>query len=197
MKSSAKAILSIFVPAILITVFLTIADSYPRSPKGTIELCLSCHDDKDLYTEKHGKKISLYVSLKQYKESVHSPAECGDCHENYNADELPHTKIKQEVKCAGCHKEAKNIETGVHSKVNCWACHSKHDVKPAKEFAKDQTKNCLSCHNNNNIQYYSESIHAKKNIGCDGCHGGGHTVRKISKKESVQLCGKCHGEHEK
>lgn len=197
MKILLKNIARFVLPTLLITVLLIFADSYSNLKKGDTETCLSCHDDKSLTMEKDGKTISIFVSKQQHQGSVHSVAECEDCHEGYNPDELPHTKAKQEVNCLSCHKEAKNIQTNVHSKVKCYDCHTKHDVKPAKEFAKDQTKNCLSCHKTKNVQHYTESVHAKNNVGCESCHNGGHNVKKISKQDEAQTCGKCHGSHEK
>ncbi|MBK8550123.1 MAG: hypothetical protein IPL53_03315 [Ignavibacteria bacterium] len=58
----------------------------------------------------------------------------------------------------------------MHKKVDCYDCHTKHEVKPVKELLKNQTENCLDCHKKKNIQQFSSSIHAKNNIGCDGCH---------------------------
>ncbi len=197
MRSLLKNIARFLVPVIIITVLLIFADSFSKLKTGDTEICLSCHDDKGLTMEKDGKKVSLFVSKEQHQKSVHSIAECGDCHEGYNPDEMPHTKVKQEVNCVSCHKEAKNIEANVHSKVKCYDCHTKNDVKPAKEFAKEQTKSCESCHKTKNVQHYSRSIHAKNNVGCESCHSGGHGVKKISRQETAQVCGKCHGGHEK
>lgn len=197
MKSYHKNILLVFLPVLLVSGLLIFADSYSRISTASTDVCLSCHEDKDLTMDKGGKKISLYVNPEGYKKSVHNVAECEDCHENYNPDELPHSKNPGEVNCITCHKEAKNIETNVHAKVKCYDCHTKHDIKPAKEFAKEQTKNCLSCHKKQNIQHYSESVHAKNNVTCESCHGGGHVVKKISKQEVASTCGKCHGDHQK
>lgn len=195
-NSTIKNFVFILLFIFSVTFFAIIADGYTQSSKGT-EVCLSCHGDKDLTMERDGKTVSIFVSAVQHQKSVHSVAECSDCHENYNPDELPHSKTKQEVNCISCHKDAKNIETNVHSKVKCYDCHTKHDVKPAKEFAKEQTKNCIGCHVNMNVQHYSESVHAKNNVGCESCHNGGHNVKKIGKQEVAVVCGKCHGEHEK
>lgn len=197
MKSHLKNILLVIVPVMVITGLVIIADGYSGISTASTDVCLSCHEDKDLTMEVKGKKVSVYVNPEGYKKSVHQMAECEDCHENYNPDELPHSKSKQEVNCLNCHKEAKNIEANVHAKVKCYDCHTKHDVKPAKEFAKEQTKNCLSCHKKQNIQHYSESVHAKNNVTCESCHGGGHVVKKISKQEVASTCGKCHGGHQK
>jgi predicted CXXCH cytochrome family protein len=146
---------------------------------------------------KNGKKISLFVDRNSYKNSVHSVAECGDCHLNYNPDEIPHTPVASEVNCLSCHKESEKNKLSVHASLKCYECHSKHDTKPAKELAKQQSENCLSCHNTSSIKQHTLSKHAKNNVTCQSCHLGGHNVKKISKKEETALCGKCHGEHEK
>jgi len=157
------------------------------------ETCMSCHEDKDLTMETDGKKISLYVDDAHFKTSVHSGGECSDCHVNYNAEEIPHSKVKAEVNCKSCHDNSMGLESSVHKSVNCYDCHTKHDIKTAKEIKKIQTANCLNCHKNKNISKFSGSIHAKKDIGCEGCHQGGHITKKIKKNEVENVCGKCHG----
>lgn len=164
---------------------------------GDSNVCLACHEDQDLFMEKDGKKISLYVNPKLYDKSVHSFAECTDCHLNYDPNEVPHTKTKSNVDCKSCHDDVKGLEQSFHSSVKCADCHSKHEIKKAKEFAAEQTRNCLKCHTRKNVSQYSSSIHAKKNVGCEKCHQGGHNVRNITKNEISNVCGKCHGEHEK
>ncbi len=198
MKGKFQNIGIIFIPVLLITGLLIFAESYSGlTKKGDTDICLTCHEDKGLTMEKSGKKISLFVDASHYKNSVHQIAECEDCHENYNPDEIPHTKSKQEVNCISCHSEARNIETNVHAKVKCYDCHTKHEIKPAREFAKEQVKACISCHKNQTLQHFSESVHSKNNVNCEKCHDGGHKVKKISKQEVSGLCGKCHGDHEK
>ncbi len=161
-------------------------------------VCFACHEDMDLAFEKNGKKISLYVNPANYKKSVHANAECVDCHTGYNPDEIPHSKIPVKINCQGCHEESiKGLTSSVHNNVNCYDCHTKHDIKPSKEFAKVQTQTCLKCHVQKSIQSYKTSIHAKKNVGCESCHLGGHSSKKISKNEVANVCGKCHGSHEK
>lgn len=197
MKSYHKNILLVFLPVLLVSGLLILADSYSRVKTAGTDVCLSCHEDKDLTMDKGGKKVSLFVNPDGYKKSIHNTAECEDCHENYDPDEIPHTKTKTEANCITCHKESAVNETNVHAKVKCYDCHTKHEVKPAKEFAKEQTKTCLNCHKKKNIQHYSESVHAKNNVTCESCHEGGHTVKKISKQEVAATCGKCHGDHQK
>ena len=190
-NKSSKIILFFAFAGILSLLFI-IRNGSTGIYSGHTDECFACHEDKELYSTKNGKKISLFVSADLYKKSVHSSSDCSDCHENYNPDEQPHTKNKQQVDCKSCHSELKGIESSVHGSVKCSDCHSKHYVKTAKEFAAEQTASCLNCHTNKNIQGYKTSLHAKKNIGCESCHAGGHSTRRISKEESEQLCKKCH-----
>jgi nitrate/TMAO reductase-like tetraheme cytochrome c subunit len=187
----------ILLSAVIISAVFIAADGYKIISAKSTDICLSCHEDKDLYMEKNGKKISLYVNPAMYKKSVHSIAECEDCHSGYNPDEIPHTKSPQKVECKTCHSDVKGIETSVHAKTACYDCHTKHEVISAKEFAQEQSKNCMKCHTKKNIQQYKTSIHAKKDVGCEGCHLDGHNVKKITKTEISATCGRCHGDHQK
>lgn len=191
-NKSRKNIIIISVSVFLISLMLVVADNFILSYSKDTETCLSCHEDKDLSMEKDGKKISLFVSPDHYKSSVHAGAECTDCHLNYNPDEIPHSKKPESVNCNSCHDNTGGLEKSVHTNVNCYECHTKHDIKPAKEISKNQSENCLDCHKNKNVSKFSESIHAKKDIGCNDCHSGGHLTKNIKKSEVSALCGKCH-----
>jgi predicted CXXCH cytochrome family protein len=176
LNKSYKHIALTLIIAGMVSVSLIIANGYTSS--GNSDVCFACHEDPDLFTEKDGKKISLYVNSELYKNSVHSSIECTDCHNGYDPNEIPHTKTETPVDCKSCHGEQKGIDRSVHANVKCGACHSKHEVKPAKEFAKEQTKSCLKCHNKKSVTQYSSSIHAQKNVGCELCHQSGQVVKK-------------------
>jgi predicted CXXCH cytochrome family protein len=141
----------------------------------------------------------LYVNPDLFKKSVHSSAECTDCHANYNPDEVPHSKNRTPVDCKTCHDDPniKELDSGFHNKIKCSDCHTKHDIRPAKEFAQTQTEACLKCHTNKNVQAYRTSIHSDKKVGCESCHIGGHNVKAITKNDVESTCGKCHGQHQK
>ena len=195
LNQNAKKIFFISLLTLLITGIIIIAESYNYISAQDSDACFTCHEDKDLTMEKDGKKISLYVNPGSYKNSVHSVAECADCHDKYNPDEIPHTKTRQQVNCIGCHKEAKKIEGSVHAKSTCINCHSKHDIQPAKELVSVKKNFCINCHKGKNVQQFTESIHSARNIGCSGCHDTGHKIKKTGKNEIAAMCGKCHGEH--
>jgi hypothetical protein len=187
----------IFVILAVISALITALFTYQKINAKGIDDCLVCHDDKDLTMEKNGKKISIYVNEKEFKKSMHGGIECIDCHQKYNPEELPHNPKKNDVDCKQCHDNIKSVAKNVHSNVKCYSCHSTHNIKPAKEFAKKQTENCLDCHKNKNVQIFKGSIHDKRNVKCENCHNGGHTVKKIFKSEELNTCGKCHTKDKK
>lgn len=191
----------ILIAAFTAILFLVLMNSGLIKAKGSDD-CLVCHDDKDLTMEKNGKKISLYINGKVYGKSIHGSFDCKDCHEGYNPEAMPHNPSKKEINCLSCHDNVKSSADNVHKNQKCSACHNPHDTKPVKKSsAKDQTKinseNCLGCHKNKNVQSYLKSAHSKKNVGCEGCHKGGHEVKKINKNDATQICGRCHGNHQK
>lgn len=194
-RFSKNILLLFFTLGIVVSILLFVRTKGYLTVKSS-DVCLTCHDDNSLTTEINGKKISLCVKRESLKNSVHSFAECEDCHTKYNPDEIPHTKTKTIVNCKSCHDDLKGMENSVHDEVKCSDCHSKHDIKPAKEFSKEQTSNCLRCHINKNILLYKTSVHFQRNIGCEGCHQGGHSTKKIAKQDVAVTCGKCHGSNQ-
>jgi hypothetical protein len=173
-------------------VFISALFTFQKIKAKGVDDCLVCHEDKDLIMERNGKKVSLFVNGNEFKKSMHNGIECTDCHQNYNPEELPHNPKKRDIDCKLCHDNVKSGEGNVHGNVKCYSCHSAHNVKSAKEFGKNQSENCSNCHRNKNVQTFKGSIHDKKNVKCNDCHLGGHNVKKISKSEVVNTCGKCH-----
>jgi predicted CXXCH cytochrome family protein len=196
MKNKKRKLSIIFITLFLLLVLIA-AESYKKIAADNSEICLTCHEDRDLYMDKNGKKISIYVDATLYKNSVHGSSSCTDCHEGYNPDEMPHSKVKTEINCKNCHDNVKGIESSVHANKKCYECHTKHYIKPAKEYSKEQTATCIKCHTNKNVQQYKNSIHFTKDVGCEGCHQGGHNTIKINKQDVAVMCGKCHGQHQK
>ncbi len=56
------------------------------------EDCLICHDDPGFTGKVKGKTVSLHLNTKIFSGSVHGELECVDCHSDYNAEDIPHTK---------------------------------------------------------------------------------------------------------
>lgn len=192
-KSTRLILAAVFIAVVVFSALFT----YQKiKAKGT-DNCLVCHEDKDLTMERNGKKISLFVNGSEYKKSMHGGMDCTDCHSDYNPDNIPHNPKKQDVDCKLCHDNVKSEQDNVHNNVKCASCHSPHNVKSAIELSKNQTENCLSCHKSKNVQSFKSSTHDKKNVKCSDCHQSGHSVKKITKSESMNLCGKCHAKDQK
>ena len=196
MKNAFKNIILFILVLFIICIGFVLSENITMGSESvSSDDCLSCHEDQSLTMEKNGKTVSLFVDKNFYKYSVHGSSECTDCHVNYNPDEIPHSKSGEKVNCITCHEDQHGLDKSVHSNVQCYDCHSKHDIKPAKILKKDQTSNCLNCHQSKKVKQYSNSIHEARNVGCEGCHKGGHSVSTISRKEVSSVCGKCHNQN--
>jgi nitrate/TMAO reductase-like tetraheme cytochrome c subunit len=79
-SSFIKNTILIVTGTVFLSLIAVIADSYTKGETSDSELCLSCHEDNELYMEKDGKKISVFVDPGHYKNTVHAGAECVDCH---------------------------------------------------------------------------------------------------------------------
>lgn len=169
------------------------------------EECLDCHDDEEMTYERNGKELSLHVGTDVYSSSIHGDIECVDCHEDFDAGELPHREGENiyKVDCANCH-DTETFEEGVHSaKLNCSDCHSKHKITESAELADQGVEYCLTCHKTASVKGYLQSTHyeqmkaGENSPGCYDCHGASaHEVgsAKLTEEELHELCAKCHEE---
>ncbi|MBU1680993.1 MAG: hypothetical protein KKD86_19410 [Bacteroidetes bacterium] len=166
------------------------------------EDCLACHSDNSLTYEKNGKEVSLFVNEEKYSNSIHTDIACTDCHEDYDAEELPHKEGENiyKVDCSSCH-DVGAFGKSVHGqkKVDCSNCHSKHEIKEASEFKGNEKQLCLSCHKTSNVKAFEKSIHAvnasDKSLSCLDCHNGtAHEVTsaKFSEEQLHSVCSSCH-----
>lgn len=168
----------------------------------TNDICLECHSDNELTTEKNGKTISLFVHQEKYLKSVHSELECISCHEDADPEDLPHPETLVKVNCSNCH-DTEVYETSIHSqkKINCSDCHSKHNIQPADSLKQSHTDFCLACHKTASVKNYKKSIHYRKlkegenSPECLDCHSSSaHSIMKDELKGSKvnSVCANCH-----
>lgn len=174
------------------------------------ELCMECHGDKTLTTERNGKTISLFVNGKSFTISVHKEKGCIGCHSDIDPEDLPHDEILKKVDCAKCHKESVDkfnrslhgaaLKKGKYLAPDCQTCHGKHNILSSKN-EKSQTyvmnipNLCGNCHKEGTLvsqlktvsqrhilENYSQSIHG------DGLYRRGLTVTAV--------CISCHNSHD-
>ncbi len=165
--------------------------------------CLACHSDSTLIMKKDGKVVSLFVSEKVFKSSVHGDGSCVDCHAGFDPNNIPHKKDIASVDCSTCHdvslsKNGAHSTELAHSSLQCYECHGKHDIQSADKIVAD--KKCLSCHAAEKVfltSAHSKGGFGKNRIGCESCHGIAHQVKMVRLERgtaSDTLCSKCHGD---
>jgi len=169
-------------------------------------MCLGCHQDESLSKQDaSGRKLSLFVSEKEFKSSVHGKLSCSDCHTDIKDDKHAEGGQKaadKKVNCETCHAKAeKAYLQGLHAKMimkgteraaNCYDCHGKHNILPDKNpksmvYISNIDRTCTRCH--------SDMVFAKE-------HALGEAVTKEEFEKSVHgmtgqvTCISCHGSHD-
>jgi len=129
--------------------------------------CLSCHQDENLsIQDARGRKVSLFVSEAEYKNSVHGKLSCSSCHIRIKDDthsEGGKKAANKGVNCGACHRNAeKEYDESLHAKAAqkgteraayCHDCHGSHNVLPKKNpnsmvYSSNISKTCNRCHSN-------------------------------------------------
>lgn len=172
------------------------APSRAAAAEGGAESCLACHGNKDSGAPE--------VDAAAFASSRHGKAACTGCHSDIK--EFPHPEKIRKVDCSSCHASAKAaVGSGVHAAVPgnaCVSCHGGHAVRAPKALG---SALCAQCHNKE-AREYKGSVHGRANghgdpdaAICLSCHGGGHSIRKVSDPASSvsplrlpETCAKCH-----
>ena len=153
-------------------------------------VCLECHGEKDLTTERNGRTVSLYVNAKPFGASVHGSLDCVNCHTDLEGMDDGHDVPLRKVDCGGCHEEpATQHAASLHGKAKkrgdplaptCASCHgAPHEIRPARDSSSPVSPlnvpfTCGKCHQEGTkvmrerrihqdhiLENYSESIHGE------------------------------------
>ncbi|HEY5565278.1 MAG TPA: cytochrome c3 family protein [Rhodothermia bacterium] len=171
--------------------------------------CMDCHDDRTLYAERSGRRVSLHVDYSRFAVSVHGKEGCVSCHADIDVDDLPHDDRLEPVECDMCHDDAVGkFEASLHGKAlnegrylapTCSSCHGKHDIlsssnEDSKTYVMNIPNTCGTCHKEGTrvsdlrtisqheiLENYSQSIHG------DGLFRRGLIVTAV--------CTSCHSSH--
>jgi hypothetical protein len=105
------------------------------------------------------------------------------------------------IDCRYCHT---SVETGAFAGLpptkTCMTCHSQIWVdspmlEPVREsFRTDTSLEWTRVHDLADFVYFNHSIHVKKGVGCDTCHGRVDQMPLTWKEETLQMewCLECH-----
>ncbi len=158
-------------------------DSFPN------DKCMKCHSQKDLSKVVDGKKVSLYVDINQFNNSVHKVNSCVKCHTNMSNSKNPVCLNSGKVDCSICHTaQVDDYNISLHGQKHavgdklapyCTDCHTTHNVQSKKNitsptFARNVPELCGRCHREGKniavaldesklgiVANYRESIHGK------------------------------------
>jgi len=153
------------------------------------DVCLACHNDRSLTTQRRGRSVSLFVDEGKVAASVHRGLTCTSCHADLEGAEIPHPTPLARVDCGMCHAEQQEQHArSLHGKAlarndplapRCVDCHGNHEIVPVRDSrsAVAPLKVPLVCgrchregtpvqrnrniHQGNIIENYSESIHGE------------------------------------
>ena len=110
------------------------------------------------------------------------------------------------IDCRYCHT---SVETsafaGIPPTKTCMTCHSQiwadsPMLEPVREsYRTDESIEWLRLHDLADFVYFNHSIHVKKGIGCDTCHGPVNDMPLMWKEKTLQMewCLECHREPER
>ncbi|MBI4823846.1 MAG: hypothetical protein HY805_06415 [Nitrospirae bacterium] len=195
-----------FVSMLVAVVFLTRIASASVLSSDEAGMCMGCHSTPIVKTFKNGEKLSIVLSEKHFKDTVHSFLGCSDCHNDISMDNHPSAVYgsKREFSlhvtsaCRNCHPDEQILKKPLHqhavTRANappCSECHGSHSIRKSsgwKETASD-SQYCLTCHKQDlKLSLNGEVVSLKidetvirksvhSNHNCSDCHVG------FSKKE--------------
>lgn len=110
------------------------------------------------------------------------------------------------IDCRYCHTSVEVSSTaGIPPTKTCINCHSQiwstsPYLEPVRSsFRDDKPLQWLRVHDTPDFVYFNHSIHVKKGMGCETCHGRIDQMPGIQQKSSLQMewCLECHRNPEK
>lgn len=174
------------------------------------QICLDCHGDNTLTSERNGKIISLYVNEKPFNNSVHGELKCIDCHSDVNPDDIPHAEKLIKVNCSKCHETAVlHYERSLHGLAyksgkflapSCETCHGKHDIlasknSKSKTYVMNIPSLCGRCHKEGTPVSKLASVYERQALDdySESIHGEGLFKRGLI---VTAVCTSCHTSHD-
>ena len=191
----------------------------PVAKAGSAAACLECHSDRKLTMKQAGRMVALFVEPATLARSAHASLDCTDCHDGFDAENIPHQRPVTPVDCASCHDDAgrkhlfhprlAQAPRPAGDDTSCTACHGTHAVASVKSAdfafaATRETESCGRCHGAARDQFLA-SAHGRALAqgvkfapDCLTCHRKAIASpapgrqRLDLKLDQVALCESCH-----
>ena len=207
MKTKARNGLKLSM-VLLLLITLGISNLYSQSNED----CMMCHEDQELFADRNGKEVSVFVKLDKLSKSMHADVDCIMCHEDVNTEEYTHSdgSIRlQKVNCGNCHMDADmQFNKGIHGQVlkqdlpfapSCVECHGDHGILSGRDEDSPTYKMnipilCGSCHKEGAPvdRIYNLTEHNILENYSQGIHGKGLYESGLF---VTATCNDCHGNH--
>lgn len=110
------------------------------------------------------------------------------------------------IRCQYCHTAAEESPyAGIPSTQTCMTCHSQvwntsPMLAPVRtSYQRNEPLQWMKVHDLPDFVYFNHSIHVRKGIGCQTCHGNVHRMPLVWKVHSLYMswCLDCHRQPEK
>jgi predicted CXXCH cytochrome family protein len=180
-----------------------------QSKAETNEMCMMCHEDRELTKERNGRAVSMFVDTMLIFSSVHQNNSCISCHSDIDMDDLPHAENLEPVNCGNCHTEPmENNMRGIHGQAllmndphapSCNECHGNHDIlhnsdPNSRTYKMNIPFLCGKCHREGEAvaRIYDVSEHNIVENYTQGIHGRGLFEAGLI---VTATCNDCHGNH--
>lgn len=185
------------------------AQDYEPSKAEADEMCMMCHEDRELTKERNGRVVSMFVDTMVVFNSVHRGNSCISCHSDIDMDDLPHAENLQAVNCGNCHtRPMENNMRGIHGQAllrndpnapSCNECHGNHDIlhnsdPESRTYKMNIPFLCGRCHREGEVvaRVYEVSERNIVENYTQGIHGRGLFAAGLI---VTATCNDCHGNH--
>ena len=150
---------------IVVTLLSKMASASDVMQSEEAAMCMGCHANQDVVkTFGNKEKLSVRISERHFKDSVHGFLTCTSCHSTVSMDNHPSANyasrrafaVQISTACKGCHSDeqlmAKPMHRAAISRSNappCSDCHGSHSIRKSagwKEASTSTSQYCLTCH---------------------------------------------------
>jgi len=175
-----------------------------------VDDCLGCHEDEDLWGERNGEEIHVFVDWDEYEASAHGDQDCIACHMDLLDMDMFHAEDLLPARCDTCHavqqvSHAKSLHgqalaRGDEMAPSCADCHGNHDilshrVPDSRTAILNIPQLCGTCHHEGSPVSITHDIpqdHILENYSLS-IHGEGLFKKGLS---VTAVCTSCHTSHD-
>ncbi|NJD57719.1 MAG: hypothetical protein FIA94_15115 [Nitrospirae bacterium] len=190
---------------IVVTLLSKMASASDVMQSEEAAMCMGCHANQDaVKTFGNKEKLSVRISERHFKDSVHGFLTCTSCHSTVSMDNHPSANyasrrafaVQISTACKGCHSDEQLMAKPMHREAirrsnapPCSDCHGSHSIRKSSGWkeAASTSQYCLTCHKKDlSISVNGETL--SLTIDEKTLRGSVHSSHE---------CSQCHSEYSK